>query len=139
MEKAFVILGRNEKIRTYKLLKQTFGFEPYLENMSDKDLRKRLCSFRISTHKLRIERGRYCGENAEDRLCNSCNMIEDEIHFLMLCYKYDTLRKKMFDSINATDIVLGSVHESNFTKLMACSDRYIFKAIATFVHDCDIT
>ena len=64
-------------------------------------------------------------------------MIEDEIHFLMLCNKYDTLKKKMFDSTNAT--VLGSDHKSNFIKLMTCSERNIFKAIATFVHDCDIT
>ena len=112
-----------KKLRTYKLLKQTFGIEPYLENLSDKDLRKRLCSFRISTHKLRIERGRYCGEKTEDRLCNSCNMIEDEIHILMQCNKYETFRKKMFDSINATDSVLGTDHERNFIKLMTCSDR----------------
>ena len=66
-------------------------------------------------------------------------MIEDEIHFLMQCNKYETLRKKMFDSINATDIVPGTDHERNFTKLMTSSDRNIFKAIATFVHACDIT
>ena len=63
-----------KKLRTYKLLKHTFGIEPYLENLSDKDLRKRPGSFRISTHKLTIERGRYYGEKAEDMLCNSCNM-----------------------------------------------------------------
>ena len=64
-------------------------------------------------------------------------MIEDEIHFLMQCNKYDTLRKNIFDSINATDIVLGSDHESFFIKLLACSDSNIFKA--TFVHDYYIT
>ena len=41
-----------KKLRIYKLLKQTFGIEPYLENMSDIHLRRRLCSFRISTHRL---------------------------------------------------------------------------------------
>ena len=66
-------------------------------------------------------------------------MIEDEIHFLMKCIIYETLRNKMFDSINATNIVLGSDQESNSIKLMTCSDRNIFKDIATFVHDCDIT
>lgn len=70
-----------KKLRTYKLLKQNFGIEPYLENLFDKDLRKCLCSFRISTHRLRIERGRYCGEKPEDRLCDSCNVVENEIHF----------------------------------------------------------
>ena len=87
-------------------------------------------------HRLRIERGKYCGEKAEDRLCDSCNLMEDEIHFSMQCNKYDTLRKKMFDSLNATDIILGSDHESNFIKLnMTCSDKNVLKAIATFVLD----
>ena len=80
-------------------------------------------------HRLRIERGRYCGEKVRDRLCDSCNLIEDEIHFLMQYNRYDTLRKKMFDSLNATDIVLGSDHESNFIKLnMTCSDKNVLIA-----------
>ena len=67
--------------------------------------------------------------------------MEDEIHFLMQCNKYETFRKKMFDSINATDIVLGTDTERNFIKPMTCSDRNILKAIAiaTFLHACDIT
>ena len=47
-----------QKLRTYKLIKQTFGLETYLENLH----KKCICSFRISTHRLRIERGRYIGE-----------------------------------------------------------------------------
>ena len=66
-------------------------------------------------------------------------MIENEIHCLMQCNKYDKLRKKMFDSLNVNDIVLGSDHESNFIKLMTCPDKNVFKAIAPFVQDCDIT
>ena len=46
------------------------------------------------------------------------------------------LERKIFYSINATNIVLGNDLESNFIKFMTCSDRNIFKA---FVHDCDIT
>ena len=66
-----------KKIHTYKLLKQNFGIEPYLENLIDKDFRRCLCSFRISTHRLRIERGRYCGEKPDDILCDSCNVVEN--------------------------------------------------------------
>lgn len=128
-----------KKLRTYKLLKQNFGIEPYLENLFDKDLRKCLCSFRISTHRLRIERGRYCGEKPEDRLCDSCNVVENEIHFLCECNKYDGLRQKMFDNMNAIDIVLGTNHEDTFIKLMTSTDTKITRAIANFVHDCEIT
>ena len=34
----------------------------------------------VSTHRLRIEHGRYCGENTEDRVCDSCNVVENEIN-----------------------------------------------------------
>ena len=128
-----------KKLRTYKLIKQTFGIEPYLEHLVDKDLRRCLCSFRISTHKLRIERGRYYGERPEERLCDSCNIIENEIHFLCKCNKYNSLRKKMFDSINAIDVVHDSDNEHTFINLMTSSDKNITKALATFVQDCEIT
>ena len=71
-----------KKLQTYKLLKQKFGIEPYLDNLLDRNLRRCSCAFRINAHRLRIERGRYCGENPEDRLCDSCKVIENEIHFL---------------------------------------------------------
>ena len=44
-----------KKLRTYRLLKHNFGIEPYLEDIHDKSVRKCLSSFRISTHRLRID------------------------------------------------------------------------------------
>ena len=46
------------KLRTYKLIKKTFGIETYLE-LNERKYRKALCALRISSHKLNIERGRY--------------------------------------------------------------------------------
>ena len=69
-----------KKLRTYRLLKHNFGIEPYLKDIHDKSVRKCLSSFRISTHRLRINR--YVGEKPEAILCISCNTIEDEVHFL---------------------------------------------------------
>ena len=127
------------KLRTYKLFKQHFGLEPYLENILDKDLRRCLSSFRISAHRLRIERGRYCREKPEKRLCDSCNVVENEVHFLCECSKYDTQRQILFDNMNSSDIALGTDNESIFIRIMTSSDRDINKFIATFIHDCGIT
>ena len=126
-------------MRTYKLIKHTFEIEPYLEQLVDKNLRRCLCSFQISTHKLRIERGRYGRGKPEERLCDSCNIIENEIHFLCKCNKYDSLRKKMFDSINAIDAIRGIDDMHTFINLIKCSDKNIIKSLATFVQDCEIT
>ena len=76
-----------KKSRTYRLMKPDFGLELYLEDKHDKSVRKCISSFRISTHRLRIERCRYLGEKPEDRSCNACNSIEDETHFLCQCQK----------------------------------------------------
>ena len=58
-----------------------------------------MCAFRISAHKLKIERDRYIGKRVEERLCTSCNVIEDEIHLLCHCTKYQTFRNDMYQVI----------------------------------------
>ena len=109
--------------------------------MHDRNLRRYICAFRISAHRLRIEHGRYCGEKPEDRLCDSCKVIENEIHFLWQCKKYDTLRLKMFDRINDSNLVPSIDYKDTFTciSLMASTDKCINKVVANFIHDCQIT
>ena len=80
------------KLRTYKLFKQNFGLEPYIEIIHDRSMNRNICSFRISAHRLKIERGRYTGTNIDERLCKHCNVIEDDTHFLFECKKYETIR-----------------------------------------------
>ena len=87
------------KLRTYRLMKLDFGLELYLEDIHDKSVRKCISYFRISTHMLRVERGRYLGENPEDRLCNTYNTTEDEMHFLCQCQKYESQRKILFKAL----------------------------------------
>lgn len=127
-----------KKLQTYKLLKQSFGFEPYLDYLHDKSIRKCLTSFRISAHRLRIERGRYCGETPEQRLCISCNIIEDEVHFLCHCKKYEASRLQMFDTIKTTDFKPSSDHTETFLGLMKSADLSIIKAVANFIQECQI-
>ena len=45
------------KLRTYKLIKKKIGLEKYLE-LNERKYRKALSAFRISAHRLNIERGR---------------------------------------------------------------------------------
>ena len=89
-----------KKLRTYRLMKQNVGLESYLEEIH---VRKCISSFRISTHRLRIERGRYLGETPEDRFCNACNIIEVEMHFLCQCQKYESQRKILYDNLKDTN------------------------------------
>ena len=83
-------------------------------------MKRNICSFRISTHQLQIERGRYTGTNIDERLCNHCNVIEDEIHFLFECKKYEDIRKDMFKTINDTNLVLGNSLKEKLTSFLNC-------------------
>ena len=56
--------------------------------------RKALCRLRLSSHRLFIERGRWKSIPRSDRKCTLCNGIEAEYHFMLICPRYDKLRKK---------------------------------------------
>ncbi|MCP3882930.1 MAG: hypothetical protein GY701_31710 [Sulfitobacter sp.] len=49
---------------------------------------------------MHIELGRYNGVKLNERVCNVCSSgaIEDEVHFLFHCCKYDDARKRFFES-----------------------------------------
>ena len=80
----------------YRFLKTDFTIETYL-NILPKQSRIYLSRLRLSSHPLRIETGRY-GLNRVDRnqrLCLLCNEseVEDEFHFILVCNKYNQIRK----------------------------------------------
>ena len=86
-------------MRTYRLFKSSFSLEDYLTEISNQHHRKALTRFRISAHKLQIERGRYTVPftPANERFCIHCkDKIEDEYHFLMECSLYDDGRNMLF-------------------------------------------
>ena len=55
------------KLRAYKLFQNKFGIEKYLE-LNERNVRKALSAFRISAHKLNIERGRCLNLKVEDTI-----------------------------------------------------------------------
>ena len=81
---------------TYALFKTTFQKEKYLSFIKDADVRKCFMSFRISTHTLEIERGRYKNIDAKNRFCKQCHSeaVEDEKHFVFNCNLYGSLRQQ---------------------------------------------
>ena len=74
------------KLDTYTKIKCNFGFENYL-NSENFALRRDITRFRISSHRLNIEIGRYARIDRADRLCTICSLgvLGDEIHLLLAC------------------------------------------------------
>ena len=99
-------MNTKPKLRTYRTLKQTLKFEPYLKH-DDPQAREIMTRLRGGTNGLRIETGRYPNTNRDRRLepherrCLLCmsDEIEDEKHFVLQCVLYEDLRKKMFDVV----------------------------------------
>ena len=87
------------KLRTYKVFKTNFKQEKYL-SLNNFEERKKLSQFRIRAHKLEIEQGRYTIPKTPvtSRICRQCdlNLVENEIHFLVICPKYAHLGSKLY-------------------------------------------
>ena len=84
-----------DKLVTYRQFKTVFGFEPYLCIIKSPIMRREFSRYRMSSHSLEIERGRYPPRVARlQRVCRQCNLnlIDDEYHFMLICDRYAHLR-----------------------------------------------
>ncbi|XP_071104703.1 uncharacterized protein [Haliotis cracherodii] len=121
----------SEKCNYYKLFKTTISPEYYLFDINFKRFRISLAQFRCSSHRLRIEVGRHRNIDRELRICEQCdlNVIEDEFHFLLVCPKYDHLRRKYID-------LPGYVHPTiqRFTTIMSTTDKDTLKNLSMFIY-----
>jgi hypothetical protein len=107
--------GRN-KLRTYRLFKNTISAEPYLMKVMSKSDRSSLAKMRCGVAPLQIETGRYQGVPENERTCDICSLdVESEEHFLLVCPLYDDLREELF--IYVSTIQPNFVNLSNRDKL----------------------
>jgi hypothetical protein len=61
--------------------------EDYLKLTKCFNNRQLLTKFRTSDHPLEIELGRYKQIPRHQRLCKTCKVLDDEIHFFLQCKK----------------------------------------------------
>ena len=95
--------------------------ENYLLEIPNIEDRISLTKIRLSNHRLNIEVGRHNKIPKNERFCPFCpTLIEDEMHFLLLCPTYATNRTKLFEELNITDIP-SIDQESLFVSLMTNS------------------
>ena len=105
------------KLRTYKLFKNNLIPEKYCTTYTSRAKRSVFAQFRCGVLPLNIEVGRFRGLPETDRLCIFCNnnSIESEIHFLLECPFYSTIRTSL---LNVTSIDLNSPNSENISILM---------------------
>ena len=90
----------SSKLRTYALVKKYFCVGPYILHTMGNHLITSMARYRMSSHNLNIERGRYNNPITpiNQRICTRCdlNEIDDEIHLLLHCGAMNNERKILF-------------------------------------------
>ena len=90
----------------------------------------------MSSHDLKIERGRYNNPMSpiNKRICTRCesNEIDDEIHLLPHCNAMNDEREILFNSVAA----IINIQPSNdmFLRIMTSRDITVVKSLAQFIH-----
>lgn len=124
------------KLRTYKLFKNSFKIESYLKIIGCPKTRSVLTRFRISNHNLSIETGRHKNTPINARICLQCNNaeVEDEKHFMIDCMEYNIYRRKLFSEIQILSNKFTNMNTiEKFTFLMRSENPKIILLVANYI------
>ena len=127
----FESVNTSSTLFMYKYVKEHLMLEPYLD-LLPKQLRNAMSRLRLSSHKLRVETGRY-GQNRivrAERYCTMCNNtdIEDEFHLFIVCPVYRNLRNEYIKPYYVRN---PSMYK--FIDLLKTTNRKLLKNLCTFI------
>ena len=108
----------------------TLIVEKYLAVLDVKKIRYFFVNFRVGSHDLEIERGRYSNIPRQNRICTLCNSssLEDEFHFLLNCEFYSELRM-----LHIPRKYFSPPTINKFNVLMSCKNETTIKSVAVFL------
>ena len=96
----FAVRGQDaggNKLRTYRKIKENYNTEQYVKVITQKRYWSAYAIFRCGVAPIKLKPCRY-GLNCmpvDQRLCESCKVVEDECHEIMHCH-YDDIRTQLF-------------------------------------------
>ena len=97
-----------------------------------------MVKLRLSDRHLMIEKGR-CRPaiNREGRLCPTCGILGDEIHFLIDCTKFTAQKREAFRKINNITPNFETIPDSRrtFTFLLSQENITIIKITAKYIDE----
>ena len=130
-------LYTSTKADSYKIFKSSPKYENYFDYIKNSKHLRALVKFRLSDHKLLIEEGRRKRPiiPRNERLCESCHKVEDEVHFLIDCDRYKYERIDMFKKITREFPNFEEIKDSNskFIFLMSQENKNITILLASCV------
>ena len=130
-------LQRGFIARTYRLYKSSFGTECYLKSISNPKLKVALSKLRASSDDLELEHGPYVRPklNVDERLCLSCNGVENEEHFVTACKDNEVERALFTNKLEKRDPSFANLtNKEKFIFLMTCADSQILTWFGKFTY-----
>jgi hypothetical protein len=123
------------KLDSYRVFKDKFEYEDYLDVINNDKHRIAMSRLRISNHRLQVEVGRYKRPLVprHDRICEFCqDGVEDEAHFLFQCPTYRTPRGEILGQesmIGDSQLLLKDLFVRGNICPLADVARYIYEAM----------
>jgi hypothetical protein len=79
-------------------------------------VRMQLVLFRTSDHPLEIELGRYKKRPRHQRLCKTCKVLDDEIHFFLQCQINNNLKNVLINNIKKYKCIMEQYNRTQHYK-----------------------
>ena len=119
-------IKNTSKARTYRTINPNMTVHKAYTSQEYIDERERLSftRFRLGSHHLKIETGRWARIEAENRVCNCGGGIQDEHHVLFTCQKTESERRKF------------GVNELENDDIGVMMDVMDVHKVISFVHSC---
>ena len=120
----------SSKLNLFSKLKKEAGREKYLYQVENVKHRQSLTRYRLSSHSLSIETGRHRRIERDSRICPFCvDIVEDEVHFLLECPSYNTVKIK-YPDLDTKNLLLD-----NFGKISFLMDENNIRRTASLIHE----
>ena len=129
-------LAKSNKMRTYRIFKSVFQMEKYL--YLPLHLRTAIAKFRLSCHSLYSYRDRaVCKTYITERVCQTCNVMEDEKHFLLVCPRTQSLPEYV-SLQNICEQVIRNFNslsiDNKFSSMMSCQEPNLIYHLARLIY-----
>ena len=93
-----------------------------------------MCKFFARNHRLAIVSGRWLGQPRNERLCQHCQELEDEYHFVLICKKDNLIRYiKSYYFVNPSMFKLTQLLTSENRKTIHNLATYVYKEINLYL------
>jgi len=86
----------------------------------------------VSAHRLMIECGRWAKPNPilfDQRICNICQTLEDEFHFVLICSLYNEIRRKYIPMYFRCRPSMDK-----FVELITTEDELLLRQLSVDIH-----